>query len=97
MIYYRRMRRIPLRPLIILTISLLIALSCAAATQIAGTFGPNNTTTASLLLQTSPTPPVEEDRSEVGSTDGIVVMGGVIVLIVLVPILLQYKSWTQRA
>lgn len=97
MIYYRRMTRIPLRPLMTLTISLLIALSCAAATNTVRTFGSNNSTTASLSLQTTPTPPVEEDRTEVGSTDGIVVMGGVIVLIVLVPILLQYKTWTQRA
>lgn len=97
MIYYRRMTRIPLRPLMTLTISLLIALSCAAATYTARTLGSNNSTTASLFLQTTPTPPVEEDRTEVGSTDGIVVMGGVIVLIVLVPILLQYKTWVQRA
>ena len=97
MIYYRRMKRIPLRPIIILTASLLIAFSCAAVTYTARTFGSNNPTTASPFLQTTPTPPVEEDRTEVGSTDGIVVMGGVIVLIVLVPILLQYKSWMQQA
>lgn len=97
MIYYRRMTRIPLRPLLTLTVSLFLALSCAAVTHTARTFDSNKSTTASLFLQTSPTPPVEEDRTEVGSTDGIVVMGGVIVLIVLVPILLQYKSWMQRA
>lgn len=97
MIYYRRMTRIPLRPILTLTVSLFLALSCAAVTHTAGTFDSNNSTAASLFLQTSPTPPVEEDRTEVGSTDGIVVMGGVIVLIVLVPILLQYKSWMQRA
>jgi hypothetical protein len=97
MIYYRRMTRIPLRPIITLTVSLFLALSCAAATHTARTFGSDNTTTASLFLQTSPTPPVEEDRTEVGSTDGIVVMGGVIVMVVLVPILLQYKTWKHRA
>lgn len=97
MIYYRRMTRLPLRSIITLTVSLFLALSCAAVTYTASTFDSNNSTTASLFLQTTPTPPVEEDRTEVGSTDGIVVMGGVIVLIVLVPILLQYKTWRHGA
>lgn len=97
MIYYRRMTRTPLRPILTLTISLLLALSCAAVTFTARNIDANNSIAASLFLQTTPTPPVEEDRTEVGSTDGIVVMGGVIVLIVLIPILLQYNSWTQRA
>jgi hypothetical protein len=49
---------------------------------------------AALYAQVTPTPPVE-DRSEVGSTDGIVLMGVIIVLIVVVPILLQRKSWSS--
>jgi hypothetical protein len=93
MIYYRRMTRITPAPIITLTISLFIALSCAAVTYTARTFGSNNSTTASLFPANHPHPAGRGGPHEVGSTDGIVVMGGVIVLIVLVPILLQYKTW----
>ena len=34
-----------------------------------------------------------EDRSEIGSTDEIVIMGGVISFIIVVPILMTRKSW----
>ena len=56
----------------------------------------NSTTGAALFLQTTPTPPVEEDQSEVGSTDGIIIMGGVIAALVLIPLLLQRKAWMQE-
>jgi hypothetical protein len=94
MLYYHCLMVNFKRSTIILMISLLIALFSAAVTY-AKIPAPGSSTAASFLLQTTPSPPVEEDRSEVGSTDGIVVMGGVIVLIVLVPILLQRKAWMQ--
>ena len=85
-----------IRPAVILGISLTIALSVAAVTYTAKIAGNEYSTTASILLQDTPTPQVEEDRSEVGSTDLIVAMGGVITFIVLIPVLAQRKAWTQK-
>lgn len=56
----------------------------------------NNIASAAMMAQTTPTPE-QEDLSEVGSTDGIVIMGGVIALIVFIPILARYKDWTRPA
>jgi hypothetical protein len=47
-------------------------------------------TVSPLQPTTSPQP---QDVSEIGSTDGIVAMVGIIVLIVIVPILLRRKEW----
>jgi len=44
-----------------------------------------------VLIQESPTPPLE-DSSEVGSTDGILLMGAVIVLIVTIPLFIKRKK-----
>ncbi len=82
-----------IRPVLLLFLSLLIALFSMAITHIARRPGSALSTTAAYFLQVTPTPPVEEDRSVVGSTDGIVVMGGVIALIVLIPIFLRWKDW----
>jgi len=49
---------------------------------------------AAFYSQVTSTPQVE-DASEIGSTDGIVLMGIIIVLLVVVPILLQRKSWSS--
>lgn len=49
-------------------------------------------TAASLAHQTTSTTPVLDDDSEIGSTDGILVMGVVITLIVILPILLHKKN-----
>jgi len=49
---------------------------------------------AVLFQQSTPTPQVK-DVSEIGSTDGIIILGGVLVLIVIVPIFLYRKSWMQ--
>lgn len=46
---------------------------------------------ASLQLQTTPTPPANGD-SEVGSTDGILLMGALIALIVTLPLLFRKKK-----
>lgn len=93
MLYYSRPMKRLIRPVILVSISLLIALFSAAVTYTAKISSSSYSTTAALFFQSTPTPPVEEDRSVVGSTDGIVVMGGVIALIVLVPVLVKRKSW----
>ena len=95
MLYYERIMKKLIRPVIILGVSLLIALSSAAITYTAKISGSGYSTTASILLQTTPTPQVEEDRSEVGSTDLIVLMGGIITAIVLIPVLVQRRSWMR--
>jgi hypothetical protein len=43
------------------------------------------------------TTPQPEGVSEIGSTDGIVAMGAIIVLIVITPILLRRKQWMRPA
>ena len=85
-----------IRPAIIASLIIFLALSC---TMIAfSTKAPviNSSIGAAFFVQTTPAPPAEEDKSEVGSTDEIIVMGGVIVTIVLIPILLQRKAWMQK-
>ena len=53
---------------------------------------------AVLVQQTTatPEPVVVEDRSEVGSTDWITVMSFVIAAIIIIPIFLKRKSWSQE-
>lgn len=81
-----------IRPAIILGVSLTLALLSAALTQAVQPGGYGNLSAAAFFLQTTPTPE-QVDISEVGSTDGIVVMGFVIVAIVVLPILLRRKAW----
>lgn len=83
------------RPLIPLGIGFLLALFGAALTYstppaMDGTFGDG------AFFITQPTsPPQQKDLSEIGSTDGIVIMGFLIVLIIIIPILLRRKSWME--
>jgi len=95
MLYFKHTMKKLVRPVIILGISLLIAFASAAVTYTAKISGSGYSTTASILLQTTPTPKAEEDRSEIGDTNLIVVMGGVIMLIVLIPVLVQRKAWMR--
>ena len=81
------------RPIIVIGFSILIALLFSAVTYTVRLDGHEGSlSAAALFLQTTP-PPQEVDRSEVGSTDGIVIMGFVIVAIVVIPILLRRKAW----
>jgi hypothetical protein len=48
---------------------------------------------AAFYMQGTATPEVTENGSEIGSTDGIVLMGIIIVMIVVLPVLLRRKSW----
>jgi len=85
-----------IRPAIVAALTIFLILSCAAiafSTKPPEILSPVG---ASLFVQVTSTPPVEEDRSEVGSTDEIIIMGGVIVAIVLIPIILQRKTWLQN-
>ena len=84
-----------IRPFIVLVISLLIVLACTGLTRSPRSLSLINTTGAALLFQTTPTPQLEEDKSVVGSTDGIVIMGGIITLIVIIPILARRKAWMR--
>jgi hypothetical protein len=84
-----------LRPIITIGFGLLLALLSAAITYsmppaMQGTFGG----TAFFMQPTST--PQPNDLSEIGSTDGIVIMGILIALIIIVPILLRRKSWLEN-
>jgi hypothetical protein len=83
-------------PAFFLTFFIFLALSCAMIAFSTKPPASNNPINAVFFVQTTPSPPIEENGSEVGSTDEIVVMGGVIVAIILVPILLQRKAWVQK-
>jgi hypothetical protein len=80
------------RLLITLGLSLALALFAAAITYSTPSQAKMSFTPSAFFLQETPTPQ-EEDLSEIGSTDEIIVMSGVIVFIVIVPILLRHKSW----
>jgi hypothetical protein len=54
-----------------------------------------NFSAATFFLQTTPTPQ-PEGVSKIGSTDGIVTMGILIVLIVIIPIFLRRKAWMEN-
>jgi hypothetical protein len=85
------MKRIT-HPLIMIGLSLLLAVLSAALTYSSPSQAQTALTDSTNFLQATPTP-LQEDRSEVGSTDEIVVMGGVIAFIVIAPILLRRKAW----
>ena len=80
------------RPALTIGLSLVLALFSAALTYSAPASTQSSFSGASFFLQATPTPPAQ-DRSEIGSTDGIVIMGAVIAFIVFAPILISRKSW----
>lgn len=95
-IYLPRMKRTT-RVFIIFILASLLAMVLTAFTQSLAsraTFTQANTK-ASFFFQATTTPE-PEDKSEVGSTDGIIVMGGVISLIIIVPILARRKRWARQ-
>ena len=79
-----------LQPIAIIGIGLVLALIAAALSQ--PTLAPEQPGAAALSLQVTATP-AAQPASEIGSTDGIMLMSVIIVLIVVVPILLRRKSW----
>jgi hypothetical protein len=86
-----------MRPTIILITSLLLVLFGVGFRRSISmpSVQPINNFSAAVLFQTTATPQPEEDRSEIGSTDGITVLSFVIVAIIVIPILLQRKNWSH--
>jgi len=84
------------RPALVLGMCLSLALLSAALTNSTQPAMQGDPTATASFPQPTITPQ-PEDVSEIGSTDGIVAMGGIIVLIVITPILLRRKHWTRSA
>ena len=85
-----------IRPIITIILGFVLALFSAALTYSAppaleGAFGG-----ASAFFMQSTLTPSPQDLSEIGSTDGIVFMGFLIALIIVIPILIQRKSWMEK-
>jgi predicted membrane protein len=84
-----------LRPIFTVAIGLLLALLSAALTAYSASPAmPGSLSAAAFFLQPTKTPQ-PKDLSQVGSTDGLILMGFIIALIIIVPILLQRKSWME--
>ncbi|MCI0554858.1 MAG: hypothetical protein L0287_28245 [Anaerolineae bacterium] len=81
-----------MRSAMVIGISFMAALSSATLTYITPPAMQLDFPAAAFFQQPTSTPQVE-GVSEIGSTDGIILLGGVIVLIVIVPIFLYRKSW----
>ena len=78
--------------LITLALSLVLALFTAALTYSAPSEARTNLAGGDFSLQAAP-PGQSGDRSVIGSTDQIVVMGAVISAIIIIPILTSRRSW----
>ena len=89
--------RVFLRFTVIISLALLLALTLTLFTRsiAAQSSHLNDNTGAAFLFQSTSTPQ-PTDQSEIGSTDGIIAMGGVIVLIVVITILMRRRDWTRR-
>ena len=83
-----------MRPILTTGLGLALALFSAAITYSAPPVIQGNMGAAGLFLQPTTTPQ-PQDHSEIGSTDGIIAMGLIIALIIIIPILLQRKSWIE--
>lgn len=87
-----------IRPIITIGLGLILALFTAALTYSSAPPAQKGTlsdTAAFLSMQPTSTPQ-PNDLSEIGSTDGIVIMGILIALIIIVPILFRNKSWLEN-
>lgn len=93
MIYYEKLMKRFISPLITIGLSLLLALCSAALTYSAPSTAGTDFTTGAAFMQTTPTAQQTDGKSEMGSTDQIIIMGGVITGIIVVPILLKRGSW----
>jgi len=86
-----------IHPAIILLISLLLIFFGVAVSRSISIppvkFSSN--TGAAFFFQTTATPQPQQDRSEIGSTDGITLMSFAITAIIIIPIILQRKRWSQ--
>jgi len=75
---------------------LLVFVLAAAANFDHRTVSAQNLSAASLPLQNLTPTPIAGDHSEVGSTDGIVIMGVVLVIVVTVPLLFRRKRKNNK-
>ena len=82
------------RSTLAITLSVLFAAISAALTYSAPIPIKGNFSSATIFAQTTPTPQ-QTNTSEIGSTDQIVLMGGVIAFIIIAPIIIRRKSWMQ--
>ena len=86
-------RNIPaLYPILMVASGILVALISAISSP--GLVTRSGVVAAALDQAATPTP-IPENVSRAGSTDGIMLMGVVLVLIVLLPILLRRSTWTK--
>jgi hypothetical protein len=85
-----------LQPALVLGICLSLALLSSGLTYSSQPVMQAEPSATAAFPLVTPTPQ-PEGVSEIGSTDGIVAMGGIIVLIVLTPILLRWKDWMRSA
>ena len=81
-------------PIITAGFGLVLALFSAALTYSAPPVLQGDGGTAALFIQPTATPQ-PQDHSVIGSTDGIIVMGLVIALIIVIPILVRRSSWIE--
>jgi hypothetical protein len=86
-----------IRPVIILIISLSLALTVVAfsATNSTGSTRLDDYSGAAFFFQITATPQPVDDRSEIGSTDGLTLLSIIITTIIVIPILLKRKNWSQ--
>jgi hypothetical protein len=82
------------RPIITVGLGLVLALFSAALTYSAPPDIQGDMASAEFFYQPTRTPE-PEDLSEIGSTDGIIVMGLIITLIIVIPILVRRESWME--
>jgi hypothetical protein len=73
-------------------IFIILVFALAAANFDYPTASAKNLGAASLSMQIATSTPPAGDRSEVGSTDGIVIMGFVLVIVVTMPVLFRRKK-----
>lgn len=83
-----------MRPIITIGLGFVLALFSAALTYSTQPVMQGNFGAAALFLQPTTTPQ-PKDNSVIGSTDGIIAMGIIIALIIIIPILLQRKTWME--
>ena len=83
-----------MRPIIAIGLGLVLAFFSAAVSSPRAPMVEGRPGVAAFFLQSTPTPQ-PKDLSKVGSTDGIVIMGIIISLLIIIPILLRRKSWRQ--
>ena len=86
-----------IRPFTILIVGLILALTVVAfsGTNSAESERLARYSSAAFFFQITATAPSTEDHSEIGSTDGLILMSFVSVTIIVIPIFLRRRNWSQ--